>query len=884
MVPPRLTRRHAPDGIASQDAGVSGRHARILFLALAALLITVLVLSCTALPAASPSNTPTDTALPAPTSTMTATAQPTATNSPTKTVTAQPTATNSPTKTATAQPTATNSPTTIASLPPTGVRPVATTPTTIPVYSYEVVNTYPHDRRAFTQGLVYEAGLLYEGTGLYGRSTLRRVELETGDVLQSHQLLPQYFGEGITIFGDRIYQLTWQSQVGFIFDKETFEQLAEFAYPTEGWGLTHDGQQLIMSDGTSTLHFLDPETLTEAGQIQVRANGIPVVRLNELEYINGEVYANIWQTDRVARIDPQTGDVVGWIELGGLLEPEDHDPSVDVLNGIAYDAAGGRLFVTGKLWPKLFEIELLAQKTYFPVVGNGHKEPAQITILHTNDFHGNLEADSGGRGGSAYMAGVINNIRDEVGGENVILLDAGDVYLGAKPISQLLEGESTIDIYNMLGYDVAAYGNHEFDLGQSVLISRTAQSDFPWIGSNIVITGTDWETPAWSPPYITMTVGAPGNPVTLGIIGLDTDETPLITRKDSTEGLVFKDLTETALHYYDEVMAQSDALIVLAHMGTEDSWQSKGLRTVAQELIDAGKPVDLMIAGHQHVPLFWPVRVGETAIVEAGFHGRWLGRIDVTVDPATKKLSIDTYQLITINDQLPADPDVAARVAYWADKVGANLDQIVGTTDVSLIRDYNDESNMGNMVTDGMLWKADEYDDGTVNGSVEIAFTNPGGLRDDIVIPVGATLPYTITWGDTFDVMPFGNTLYLMDLTGAQIQTLLDQSASLFKGILQTSGATWSWRNDCRCDSPATWGAFDVTVDGEPLDPARTYRVVTNDFLAGGQDGWVTFAEGTNRLDTYYDMQEGINEYIQWYNATVGPIDHTVEGRIVYVP
>jgi 5'-nucleotidase / UDP-sugar diphosphatase len=240
--------------------------------------------------------------------------------------------------------------------------------------------------------------------------------------------------------------------------------------------------------------------------------------------------------------------------------------------------------------------------------------------------------------------------------------------------------------------------------------------------------------------------------------------------------------------------------------------------------------------------------------------------------------------LITISNTLPADPDVAARVAYWAGIVQPFTQQLVGYTNVSLVRDYNDESNLGNLVADSMLWKADEYDDEIDNSSVDIAMTNPGGLRADIEIPAGATLPYTVTWGSTFTVLPFANTLYLMDLTGAQVQTLMDQAASLFKGMIQVSGMTMEWSNDCRCATPTTWSASNITVGDAPLDPAETYRVVTNDFLAGGQDGWVTFAGGTNRWNTYYDMQEGLNDYIRWYNANVGPMDQTVEGRTVYVP
>lgn len=230
----------------------------------------------------------------------------------------------------------------------------------IPVYTYNIVNTYPHDRSAFTQGLVFEDGFLYEGTGLYRQSTLRRVELETGDVLQIRELPAEFFGEGITIYGDKIIQLTWQSNVGFVYDKNSFELLQQFNYSTEGWGITHDETCLIMSDGTSTLHFLDPQTFEEIGQLAVFDDNGPVTRLNELEYVQGEIYANVWQTDRIARISPATGRVVGWIDLEGILTAEDRSEPVDVLNGIAYDADTDRLFVTGKLWPKLFEIDLIS--------------------------------------------------------------------------------------------------------------------------------------------------------------------------------------------------------------------------------------------------------------------------------------------------------------------------------------------------------------------------------------------------------------------------------------------------------------------------------------------------------------------------------------------
>jgi glutamine cyclotransferase len=234
------------------------------------------------------------------------------------------------------------------------------TPIGVPVYTVRVVNTFLHDPEAFTQGLVFLDGVLYEGTGLRGRSSLRKVELETGNVLQQYDLPEQYFGEGIAILGDRLFQLTWHSQTGFVYDKETFALRDQFTYSGQGWGLTHDGERLIMSDGTSTLRMLDPSTLTEIGRVEVLNGDVPVVQLNELEYIAGEVWANIWQTDNIVRIDPATGQVVGWIDLSGLLRQEDVVQPVDVLNGIAYDAETKRIFVTGKLWPKLFEIELLS--------------------------------------------------------------------------------------------------------------------------------------------------------------------------------------------------------------------------------------------------------------------------------------------------------------------------------------------------------------------------------------------------------------------------------------------------------------------------------------------------------------------------------------------
>ena len=230
----------------------------------------------------------------------------------------------------------------------------------IPVYGYKVVHAYPHDLNAFTEGLFYDHGYLYESTGLEGRSSVRKVRLETGQVVQRADLPPQFFGEGITAWDGRLIGLTWKSQMGYVLTLDGFDTLGQFGYPGEGWGLTHDDREVIMSDGTPDIRFLDPKTLVETHRIHVTAQGRPVDQINELEWVEGEIYANIWQTDRIARIDPKTGRVLGWIDLAGLLPKADVIPQhTDVLNGIAYDAAGKRLFVTGKMWPKLFEIRLV---------------------------------------------------------------------------------------------------------------------------------------------------------------------------------------------------------------------------------------------------------------------------------------------------------------------------------------------------------------------------------------------------------------------------------------------------------------------------------------------------------------------------------------------
>lgn len=227
-----------------------------------------------------------------------------------------------------------------------------------PVFVADVVQEWPHDPTAFTQGLQWRDSRLFESTGQEGKSGIREVELRTGRVLRKRDLPKPYFGEGIVLLGDNLYQLTWQSGKAFVYDWKTFEPKQQFTYEGEGWGLTSDGTSLIMSNGSSALTFRDPKTFAVQRTLVVTDQGQPVSKLNELEWVKGEIWANVWESDQVARIDPATGKLTGWLDLGGLLPKLDRTGNEDVLNGIAYDEKEDRLFVTGKLWPKLYEIRL----------------------------------------------------------------------------------------------------------------------------------------------------------------------------------------------------------------------------------------------------------------------------------------------------------------------------------------------------------------------------------------------------------------------------------------------------------------------------------------------------------------------------------------------
>jgi glutamine cyclotransferase len=235
---------------------------------------------------------------------------------------------------------------------------IATAAAAAPRYQPEIVESFPHDPGAFTQGLVYADGVFYESVGRYGESALRRVDPATGEVLAERQLDDRYFGEGLALVGERLVQLTWKAGRGFVHDRETLERIGEFRYEGEGWGLAYDGERLILSDGSDVLRFLDPDDFHETGRLTVRHQGRPVPRLNELEYIGGEIWANLWPSDRIARIDPESGEVTGIIDAGVLRDEIPAIYRMDVLNGIAHDPETGRIFLTGKWWPRLFEVRL----------------------------------------------------------------------------------------------------------------------------------------------------------------------------------------------------------------------------------------------------------------------------------------------------------------------------------------------------------------------------------------------------------------------------------------------------------------------------------------------------------------------------------------------
>lgn len=534
----------------------------------------------------------------------------------------------------------------------------------------------------------------------------------------------------------------------------------------------------------------------------------------------------------------------------------------------------------------------------FPLTANANPikmspDAVTFTILHTNDFHGQL-VPAGSNPGASRVATVINNVRTALGASNVLLMDAGDEMQGSL-LSNLQKGAPTIDVFNNMGYNVATFGNHEFDWGQTVLISRTSEATYPFIAANIVVSDTGscdtagWISPSFTTPWTTQIVGTAPNTVTVGIIGVTTPETPYITIASATEGLCFKDPAESILHYYDELAAASDVIVILSHLGYADGGYGYGIevygdQTLAETLNDAGKSVDLIIGGHSHTNLSSATVVDDTTIVQAYYNGRRVGRADITVDSgdvsinwAPLTVAITETQDATIQgiiDGYTSDPDYQSQI-----------NQVIGYTDVPIVRDYNGDSLMGYFVNDSIYNELNN--DGTTENDVDMVFNNAGGLRADIT---AASYPYTLTYGTLFGVLPFGNQTIVGDMTGAQIMELLNQSATLFKGALQPSGVEYSffsYTDTLPGPQPYAWGAFDVCVwskttpgSCDELEMDTTYRVATNEFLApAGQDGFVPFKYMTN-ISYWGDM---LNQVINWVSANYpisSPYDDALDGRI----
>ncbi len=516
-----------------------------------------------------------------------------------------------------------------------------------------------------------------------------------------------------------------------------------------------------------------------------------------------------------------------------------------------------------------------------------------VTILHTNDFHGNLQA-SGSNPGMARTAKVINDVRAAVGAENVALFDAGDL-MQSTLLSNLFKGESTMDIYNLIGYDVATFGNHEFDWGQQVLISRTEQADFPFVAANLTVKEGDscagWTSPAWARPWYTITLGTAPNQVVVGVIGVTSQETPYITIASATEGLCFKDPTASILQYYDAVDAASDVIVVLSHLGNTDGGYGYGLvvygdQTLARNLAAAGKPVALIIGGHSHTDLAAAQVINGITVVQAHYAGRKVGRADLVVNKSTGQVNV-VWQRLVVSTTGPEDPDVKARIDEWANDPWylAEINRVVGFSNVDLIRNYNGDSLMGKFVNDAIY--NDLNNDAEPLNNVDMVFNNPGGLRADLT---SITKPFTLTHGMLYSILPFGNATAVGDMTGARILELLNQSATLFKGALQVAGIRYSfyaYTDTIGVYQPWAWGAYDVEVlnsatdTWEPLEMDKTYRVATNEFLApAGQDGFTPFKYMTN-ISYWGDMLDGVERWVSTaYSTTASAYNETLDGRI----
>ncbi len=531
--------------------------------------------------------------------------------------------------------------------------------------------------------------------------------------------------------------------------------------------------------------------------------------------------------------------------------------------------------------------------------------PVTFTILHTNDFHGQLEwkVGSSSNPGMARTAGVVDGVRAEVGADKVLLVDAGDEMQGSL-LSNIQKGEPTIAVYNEMGYAAATFGNHEFDWGQTVLADRVAQADYPYVSANIVVNDTGncatagWGTPAFvDAPYQIITLGTAPNEVKVGLIGVTTPEVPIITIAEATAGLCFKDPAESILHHYDAMKAAgADVLVVLSHLGFADGGYGYGIpiygdQTLAKKLNEAGKPVNLIIGGHSHTKLSAATIVGNTTIGQAHYNGRQVGRADITVG-SDGSVSIAWQSLAVVPDTAPVSATVEALITSYATDPDylALINQPVGYTNVPIARNYDGDSLMGYFVNDAIY--NDLNTDADATNDVDMVFNNSGGLRTDVSC---AAYPCLLTYGTMYTILPFGNQTVVGDMTGAKIMELLQQAASLNKGAIQVAGLRYSFYNYRAWPTPTTfkawsWGAFDacvidkVTKACEPLELDKTYRIATNEFLApAGQDNFYAFKYVKN-ISYWGDMLDGVNRWVsKTYDTPANAYNGALDGRITRV-
>lgn len=548
--------------------------------------------------------------------------------------------------------------------------------------------------------------------------------------------------------------------------------------------------------------------------------------------------------------------------------------------------------------------------------------PVTFTILHTNDFHGQLEA-SGSNPGMARVAYVVNDIRTAVGESKVLLMDVGDEMQGSL-LSNIQKGEPTIAVFNAMGYNVATFGNHEFDWGQTVLNERVTQAEYPFVSANIVVNDTGncatagWNSPSFTQPYVIQTITSGAETVKVGVIGVTTPETPIITIAEATAGLCFKDAADSILHYYDAMKAEADVLVVLSHLGYADGGYGYGIpvygdQTLAAKLNTAGKPVNLIIGGHSHTDLTSATVVGTTTIVQAHYNGRKVGRADVTVNP-DGSIAIN-WTRIVVSTSGEEDAAIKALITSYSSDPDyqALINTPIGYVQTDLLRDYNGDSMMADFVDDAIFGYLNH--DAEPANDVEIFFNNSGGIRSDWCDkeePAGSGNyiwssaaadcqpgvwshdPMLLTYGQMFSILPFGNATVVGEMTGARLIELLNQAATLGKGAIQTSGMRYSfyrYSDALPGPQPWAWGAFDACVINqatsvcEPIDLNRTYKVGTNEFLApAGGDNFGAFKYMTN-ISYWGDMLNAVNAYVSahytYENPYRGPNgDGLLDGRI----